>query len=53
MGRKEPSQRSLGSRRGRCRVTKVELYDVGCISPVSASKKKPMEKESAFFTMNA
>jgi hypothetical protein len=37
----------------RSRVTKVELYDVGCISPVSASKKKPMEKESAFFTMNA
>ena len=34
-------------------MAKVELYEVKCISSVSASKKKPMEKESAFFTMNA
>jgi hypothetical protein len=27
------------------------FYEFGCISLVSASKKKPMEKESASFTM--
>ena len=28
------------------------FYEVRCISLVSASKKKPMEKESALFTMD-
>jgi hypothetical protein len=27
------------------------FYEDRCISPVSASKKKPMEKESASFTI--
>jgi len=33
------------------KVAEFPFYEVRCISVLSASKKKPMEKESALFTM--